>query len=35
VPIVFIDRQHGDSKLPRGIILQNLSLVAKLKSRSE
>jgi dolichol-phosphate mannosyltransferase len=31
VPIVFMDRKHGDSKIPRGIILKNLLLVANLK----
>lgn len=31
VPIVFMDRQHGDSKIPRGIIVKNLLLVANLK----
>jgi dolichol-phosphate mannosyltransferase len=31
VPIVFMDRQHGDSKLPRGIIFKNLLLVLKIR----
>jgi dolichol-phosphate mannosyltransferase len=31
VPIVFMDRQHGDSKIPQGIIVKNLALVAHLK----
>jgi dolichol-phosphate mannosyltransferase len=31
VPIVFMDRQHGTSKIPRGIIFDNLTLVAKLR----
>jgi dolichol-phosphate mannosyltransferase len=30
VPIVFMDRQHGTSKIPRGIIFKNLALVTKL-----
>lgn len=32
VPIVFMDRQHGSSKIPRGIIIKNLVLVAKLRT---
>lgn len=32
VPIVFMDRQHGSSKIPRGIIIKNLVLVAKLRA---
>lgn len=31
VPIVFMDRRHGSSKIPHGIILKNLLLVANLK----
>lgn len=31
VPIVFMDRRHGDSKIPDGIIFRNLALVARLK----
>jgi dolichol-phosphate mannosyltransferase len=31
VPIVFMDRQHGDSKLPRGIIIKNILLVMKVR----
>ncbi len=31
VPIVFMDRRHGSSKIPRGIIFKNLALVAKLR----
>jgi dolichol-phosphate mannosyltransferase len=34
VPIVFMDRQHGDSKLPGGIIFKNLMLVAHIKYNS-
>jgi dolichol-phosphate mannosyltransferase len=31
VPIVFMDRQHGNSKIPQGTILKNLLLVPKIK----
>jgi dolichol-phosphate mannosyltransferase len=31
VPIVFLDRQHGNSKLPQGSISKNLTLVLRLK----
>ena len=34
VPIVFMDRQHGSSKIPRGIIFNNLALVARLRFNS-
>ena len=35
VPIVFMDRAHGESKLPRGIIFKNLLLVLKIKLNHE
>ncbi len=31
VPIVFMDRTHGESKLPKGIIFNNLALVARIR----
>ncbi len=31
VPIVFMDRQHGDSKIPKGIIIKNLVLVLNIR----
>lgn len=31
VPIVFMDRTHGESKLPKGIIFKNLALVARMR----
>lgn len=31
IPIVFMDRRHGNSKIPRGIILNNLLLVLRLR----
>jgi dolichol-phosphate mannosyltransferase len=34
VPIVFMDRTHGESKLPKDIIIKNLLLVAKIKTHS-
>lgn len=34
VPIVFMDRQHGVSKIPRSTILKNLILVPKLAKNS-
>lgn len=35
VPIVFMDRQHGQSKIPRDTILKNFMLVPKLRSSSK
>ncbi|AKM80564.1 TPA: polyprenol monophosphomannose synthase [Candidatus Saccharibacteria bacterium] len=32
VPIVFLDREHGNSKIPKSTILKNLVLVLKLRS---
>lgn len=34
VPIVFMDRQHGYSKIPRNIIVNNLLLVLKIRTGS-
>jgi dolichol-phosphate mannosyltransferase len=33
VPIVFMDRAHGESKLPNNIIIKNLMLVAQIRVR--
>lgn len=35
IPIVFMDRTHGDSKLPRGIIFKNLLLVQHIRLHDE
>ena len=31
IPIVFLDRQHGSSKIPKSTLLKNLYLVIKIK----
>jgi dolichol-phosphate mannosyltransferase len=33
IPIIFIDRQNGDSKIPKDTILKNLLLVPRLRFR--
>lgn len=34
IPIVFLDREHGTSKIPKSTILKNFLLVAKLRVKS-
>ncbi len=35
VPIIFIDRQHGKSKMPKGTLIENFFLVPKLRLRTK